>query len=385
MGFLLAWRVLLWGCTISAAFAFGHASDAVAFESLYDFDRAKEDARRDYAAIAPLPPLNIDPDSITVSGFDSGAMFANQMQISHSSRVKGAGLVSGVPFMCSQGTLIGATACMQTPLAIVNSILVSQALLFESLGYIDDTANLGRQFTLVFSAPRNSVVSHLSTERMVQMLAVLGVGRVETLYNYTEAGHAWVTDTAGNNPCSYTGSPYINNCNLPFGTVFLKKALSHLGITTSPLLPAMQANGAHGALPDHLLFSQAIFGASPDGNSMDVAGIAFIPPQCLKGRRNGTKCHLHLHFHGCQQGRHTMGNTYAERSGLSTQWAVDNNVVVIYPQAAPNALKYNPMGCWDWFNYNNENFYTNWGEFATKRGVQMRIVSHMIGAILSGT
>lgn len=336
------------------------------------------------AVIPPLPQVNVDADSITISGFDSGAIFANQLQIAYSSIIKGAGLVSGVPYMCSEGTLVGAAACIANPFAIMIEALMSQTLIFEGLGMIDNLQNLANQYTMVFSSPADAVVSHLSTELMVEMLSSMGATNIDTVYNFTDAGHAWITNNLGNNPCAYSGSPYINDCQFSFGNVFLKKALNFLGIPTTPLPSTPSPNNANSTLPELLLFNQGIFGADPSDNSMDAGGYAFIPPQCYRSSGSNITCRLHLNFHGCEQSRSSMGTSYVSQTGLNTQWALDNNIVIVYPQAAPNSLKFNPMGCWDWFNYNNQNFYTNWGEFATKNGVQISIVSHIIDSILTG-
>ena len=48
-----------------------------------------------------LPSLNVNPDSITFSGFDTGATFAHHFHIVYPSIVKGVGLVQGLPYMIS--------------------------------------------------------------------------------------------------------------------------------------------------------------------------------------------------------------------------------------------------------------------------------------------
>ena len=42
-----------------------------------------------------LPPLNVNPDLITASGFSSGAYMSNQIHVAFSERIKGAGFGSG--------------------------------------------------------------------------------------------------------------------------------------------------------------------------------------------------------------------------------------------------------------------------------------------------
>ena len=46
----------------------------------------------------PLPQLNGDPDSVTVSGWNTGASFACMLQIILSDQIKGAACVKGSAF-----------------------------------------------------------------------------------------------------------------------------------------------------------------------------------------------------------------------------------------------------------------------------------------------
>jgi hypothetical protein len=49
-----------------------------------------------------LPPLGINPSTISVSGFASGAMMADQMKVIYPETIKGAAFVSGGPFILSK-------------------------------------------------------------------------------------------------------------------------------------------------------------------------------------------------------------------------------------------------------------------------------------------
>ena len=54
-----------------------------------------------------LPPMNVDPNFITVSGFSGGSSYAMNFAIMNSATVQGAGLKAGTPYMsgfsCSKG------------------------------------------------------------------------------------------------------------------------------------------------------------------------------------------------------------------------------------------------------------------------------------------
>merc|ERR1711862_440815 len=53
------------------------------------------------SAVPPLPPLNVDPAGISVSGISSGADFAVQLQVAYSSLFVGAGVFAGQAYHCA--------------------------------------------------------------------------------------------------------------------------------------------------------------------------------------------------------------------------------------------------------------------------------------------
>ena len=46
-----------------------------------------------------LPALCVNPDTVTVSGFSTGAGFAHKLHIAHSGTIKGAGIMHGLPYI----------------------------------------------------------------------------------------------------------------------------------------------------------------------------------------------------------------------------------------------------------------------------------------------
>jgi len=66
-----------------------------------------------------LPAMGANPDTVTISGFSSGASFADHYYITHSDLIKGAGLLSGTDY----GT-------------------IEEAQQYESEGKIPDLSNL---------------------------------------------------------------------------------------------------------------------------------------------------------------------------------------------------------------------------------------------------
>jgi len=47
---------------------------------------------------------NVDPNSVSVTGFSSGAYFAVQFQVAHSASIMGAAIFAGGPYYCTQFT-----------------------------------------------------------------------------------------------------------------------------------------------------------------------------------------------------------------------------------------------------------------------------------------
>ena len=52
---------------------------------------------------AKAPGLKADLSSLTTSGFSSGGVMTTQFHVAFSSKVKGAGVIGGGPYHCTQG------------------------------------------------------------------------------------------------------------------------------------------------------------------------------------------------------------------------------------------------------------------------------------------
>jgi hypothetical protein len=321
-------------------------------------------------AAPPLPSIQVYNNTISVSGFDSGAMFATQFQFAYSSRINAWGIFAGGPYLCGQGNLAASAVCMTNPELLDIAFFATQADLLASGGKIDPTSYLQNHFVYLASAPFDLSVDHETTLLLESMYGMYNVGQFATLYNLTEASHAWVTSQYGN-PCSYFGPNYVNDCDFDFAGSFLQNAFSFLNVPWN----ATAGSFNHSHLKE---FDQVIFGANATDNSVGNSGFVYIPEYCY-----GNTCHLHVHFHGCEQGKDFIGgSSYVSQTGLN-EWAETNNIVILYPQVAPNAIKFNPLGCWDWFGYNTKD-PLNYLEYATKNGVQIQMVWQMITALLYG-
>ena len=72
-------------------------------------------------------------------------------------------------------------------------------------------------------------------------------------------------------------------------------------------------------------------------------------------------------FHGCKQyqtylyfspgaGTVTFGTTFVRNIGYN-KWADTNRIIVLYLQATPTSS--NPLGCCDWWRYDDPNYATD--------------------------
>lgn len=66
-----------------------------------------------------------------------------------------------------------------------------------------------------------------------------------------------------------------------------------------------------------------------------------------------------------------MADAVARGAGFN-EWAEANRLVVLYPQAkASRMAPLNPLGCWDWWGYTDE-------DYATRDGAQIKAVQAMV-------
>ncbi len=170
-----------------------------------------------------------------------------------------------------------------------------------------------------------------------------------------QAEHGVPTVNFGNSCASY-GSPFLQNCQYD-GVGMALQYLYGNRLKPARELTTEEKSGL-------ISFDQ---NTSESGANLISQGLAFIPPTC----KTGSACRLHLAFHGCSQNTNSVGSVFAEKAGY-LPWAVANNIVVVFPQAASSPQ--NPKGCWDWFAYTGS-------QFATKSGPQMRALRQIIQQI----
>jgi len=299
---------------------------------------------------SPLENLNINPDTIAISGFSSGGAFSTQFHVAFSEKISGVGTFAGLSYLAKSGLETTSKYTEVDNLALA--------------GLIDPVENLKNDNVYIFQGKIDSVVPAIEA------------GILEDFYNnYLADGNGIefkeIDDSEHNFPTAETGGPcdtlngpdFVSNCGYDGAFRVLTKTLGSI--------EPKDEEEVDFELKD---FDQAEFfgenAVGQFGNSLDKNGYVFIPDNCVNG---SVQCHLHLHLHGCTQTREWIGDGYVRGTGL-IPLAAKNNIVMIFPQIQANF--YNPHGCWNFIGYlpeDGDNF-----QFATKQGTQMRVVAKMV-------
>ncbi|CAL8116696.1 unnamed protein product [Orchesella dallaii] len=300
-----------------------------------------------------LQSYNVDTSTITVSGLSAGGAMAMQYHVAFSSEIQGSAIFAGLPFACAKGGLTSANLCMYSPGTVIVSNLAKEINDLSSANKIDNASNLSGKKVFVFHGTKDTTVNPTAGRKLEQLYQDFGA---VTENEYTiGAVHGFPTDFYGA-ACgsSSAATHYINNCNYHGSNIAMNYLL---GGSLAP--PASSAAG------QLLQYDQTEFGGNAI-SSMDPTGYVYIPTGCQDRTR---QCKLHIAFHGCQQSKTNLNDIYATKTGM-IEVAEANNIIVLFPQAAPNILAGNPNACWDWWGYLNANFLN-------KDGAQMKAVHSM--------
>jgi hypothetical protein len=312
-------------------------------------------------ALLYLVYSKIDPSSVSISGFSSGAFFAVQYQLAYSASIKGAAIFAGGPFYCAQGSLNNALLnCMEGLYPIDLSTLESYASQQSSQGLLDPLSNLTKHNVYLYSGSMDDTVKPSVMKSLETMYRDLGVTNIVTKYDILGA-HTFPTLDYGN-LCLFSFTPYISICSYDGAGAALQQIYGNL---KSPGQPSSS---------NYIQLQQDRFtgGSSPSSLSLGSTLYAYIPTSC---RTNTTICSLHVSLHGCLQNADQVGRQWVEDAGFDT-WAESNNIIMVYPQTAASLLiPSNPNGCWDWWGYVDSNY-------ANKKGQQMVFMKNVVDFFL---
>jgi poly(3-hydroxybutyrate) depolymerase len=313
------------------------------------------------AGTGRLAALALDPASVTVSGLSAGASMATQFHVAHSSLVNGAALVAGAPYYCSARSIRNSLGrCMKGDEAIPTAELVELTSRLALEGSIDPIAGLANDRVWIFRGALDPYVQKPVADALEVYYQALvdpaNIARVEL----DRAGHTFPSARADAKPCDVTEPPFVGRCDFDGAATLLAQMYGKLGAGRPP---------EEGELRE---FDQRPYSKASGSVGLADRGLLFVPKSCSSGDQ--PTCRLHVVFHGCKQGASLVGREFVLGSGY-LEAAAGNDIVLLFPQIEPSYRPLNPMGCWDWWGYEGENY-------AVKDGPQIKAVRLMIGDLL---
>jgi len=314
-----------------------------------------------------LATYNVNPNKVFVAGISSGGFFGVQMHVAHSARFKGAAIYAGGVYACPGSGNVGAAlaecggetqtncqALYQSTLSASESYLDTQS----TAGTIDPESNLSGKPVYLWSGTLDQVVNPQEMADLSTQYKHYGAN--VTFDNNFPANHGWESPD-GEVPCPSATEPYMISCSRN-GSVY-DSVKTWLTMFFGTLNPRNNSGTLNGSL---INFDQTEFGAAAS-NSMDTNGWLYVPQACA----SGSSCGFVLAFHGCIQDQAIIGTKFITEAGIN-EWADTNNIIVMYPYAVEStANPLNPMGCWDWWGYDDANY-------ALKSGTQISILYKMV-------
>ena len=303
-----------------------------------------------------LLQVAVDPFAVTVSGFGSGALMAQQFHLAHSQRVRGVALIGVPPYDCAYGQGEGflSDPCGRAQHGDITAHqLAAIAQQRAAARQIQPLENLRNDHVWLMHGEQNATIERGMFNTVVEFYREFVDPDRITVEYVDRTGHLWPTMGYGVE-CSASTSPYLGACDYDAAELMLSALYGYL----------RQPEHEEQRLTE---FNQRIAVEPTAGAGLAERGYAYIPRECAAG----ASCSLHVSFHGCEQSADFIGPAFAEHSGLN-RWAEANRLVVLYPQAPVSDV--NPRGCWDAWGYTS-------ADYATVDGVQIEALIQLINHI----
>jgi hypothetical protein len=323
---------------------------------------------------AMLPALGAVLDETSVSGISSGAYMAGQFQMAHAKIVKGAAIIAGGPYGCSESlfadTMVGPGAAFLNLSKAVNGCMLDNLSAWgvgdpEKLAEkaneraarnaIDPISDVRDDRIYLFTGTSDHTVLPAIVKRAKAFYEDLGVP--ESNLKFVEnipAGHAFVTTDEGA-ACDRSIEPYLVDCDYDQAGELLQHIYGDLAPRSSA--PAGQ----------FIEFDQSGYAEASRPDGLASSGMVYVPQYCEINKG----CRIHIAFHGCDQNRESVGDAFVKESGFS-RWADNNRLIVLFPQVETTVS--NPQGCWDWWGYTGN-------DYLTRTAPQISAVYRMIEAL----
>ncbi|GGD74223.1 extracellular catalytic domain type 2 short-chain-length polyhydroxyalkanoate depolymerase [Lacimicrobium alkaliphilum] len=305
-------------------------------------------------SIAETPALDLNIETLSVSGISSGGYMAGQFHIAHSDWVSGIGIIAGGPYYCARNSIMTALGqCVnKQDDAIDLAELKTTVNEWQKQGLISSVDNIqGDKVWILHGTEDKKVLAEVTDQLVEQYQHWAGAENVRYVNNKPFAHH-FPTEKTGT-ACDVSEIPFIASC----GYNAASEMMQHIAAT-----PEQQAT-SKGRL---FTVDQQELGGD-DASGLADSAYLYAPAPCLQGE----SCQVHVSFHGCNQNIEAVGDDYARLTGLN-EWADFHNTVVLYPQTKKSTLMpLNPQACWDWWGYTDENY-------ANQQGKQIKAVTNMI-------
>lgn len=275
---------------------------------------------------------------VTVSGFSSGGYLANQLHLAYPEKIEGAAIFSAGPWGCAiKGLSHALMSCMQTrfPIASLEERIAMMHRASRN-GEIGDLALVVDDPVYIFYGQNDQVVRPAISESLIGFYQNLVASYNIRITAMPDAGHAFPTLNS-EAPCGEADANHLQNCHFDGAGEALRVLYDTLQVPASGPLKG-----------EFIEFGQNEFF---EGKGMLDRGYLYLPESC-KGE---AQCQLHVVFHGCDQSAEAIGNQFFAASGYN-RWADSNRIVLLYPQARKSLP--NPQGCWDWWGYEKDRFYS---------------------------
>ncbi|HRE16937.1 MAG TPA: PHB depolymerase family esterase [Rhodocyclaceae bacterium] len=308
-----------------------------------------------------LPKLNIDPNEVSLTGLSSGGYMAVQYHAVYGATVRGAAIIAAGPYHCAGDNpgfdeIIRCVSGKPDP-----ALSVAKLKANAEAKLIDPLDRFTKSRVYLFWGQADGFVSKTVADALhAYYAAVLPADQIKYV-DTMNAQHGFITDNPADERCDMVGDYFINNCKYDQAGEILQ------WIYKGELKP--RSDKPAGKIVE---FDQkALTGGV--ALSFDDKGYAYIPPDCAAGEA----CKLHIVFHGCGQGVEAMSDKVYTGTGHN-RWADANRIVMLYPQVKKSGgYPYNPMGCWDWWGYNDNHWDTN-------KGQQLKVIKSMVDQLTSG-
>ncbi|CAG0892263.1 unnamed protein product [Cyprideis torosa] len=306
--------------------------------------------------------VKVNPQRVTMAGFSSGAIFAHQFHVIHSSLLRGVGLLCGGLYGTFNGSIWEAPARTR-PATVDVPAVQDEVRARANKGEIESLDHLENSKVFIFHGKLDRVIRAGNSDKVNQFYqGFLSDAANIRMVRGPYMVHIWPTAIDTNSDrCDAVGLPYFDNYIRNCQYDVIGDMLQHFYGPPSVELAAEE--------PSSILrrFNQSMF---TDATSlMDTVGTIYIPSRC---QEEGAECGLHLVLHGCFQGRQAIGDVLATKTE-HFYWADVYNVILVFPQIVSS--RRNSGSCWDVEGYTGP-------DYDIKHGKQVEAVKGIIEAFL---